>query len=92
VFSNGRWYFNLMSKLELYRTAWDILQKDPKELSNEDVETPCLYADWEGMSPTIIGFDGKRLEYDVTPGFDNSFTFGADWRDGKFFLFYFYFE
>jgi len=83
VFSNSRWYFTMMSKLDLYRTASDTFKKSVTEISENEVKTPCLYADWEGFSPSIIGFKGKKLEYEINPGFDNTFTFGAEWRNGK---------
>jgi len=82
VFGNNRWYFTMMSKLDLYRSAWDTLQKKTTEISESDIETPCLYADWDGFSPTLMGFGGKTMEYSLTPNFDNTFNFAASWRKG----------
>jgi len=82
VFSNSRWYFTMMSKLDLYRTAWDTLKKETGSISPEEVETPCIYADWEGFTPSVVGFGGKTLEYAFTPNFDNTFNFAASWRKG----------
>lgn len=71
-----------MSKLDLYRSAWDTLQKKTTDIKENEVETPCLYADWEGFTPSMTGFGEKTLEYDITPNLDNTFNFATSWRNG----------
>ncbi|CAL8111378.1 unnamed protein product [Orchesella dallaii] len=72
-------YYPLMSTVDLYRVAVNLLQKDPK-----DVKASAVYYDsclkWEIFSNGTIfseGFDGLRREYETKTLSDNpdAYTF-----------------
>ncbi|CAL8118300.1 unnamed protein product [Orchesella dallaii] len=62
------WYFPLLSKQDLVRQSSDILKKKLEEVSGtQDLTKACVQARWEGMTPVITGFGGKKVSYDLNP-------------------------
>ncbi|CAL8086070.1 unnamed protein product [Orchesella dallaii] len=62
----ARIYYPFMSRLDLYKSATDILQKDPKEISESTVYYDACIV-WTSNNGTHIaeGFDGHTREYSI---------------------------
>jgi hypothetical protein len=88
VMGHRGWYFPMLNKQDLLRQSSDILEQpleqvvEEKELSSK----ACLKATWDGLSPIIKGFSGKRTTYTLSPSDWTNFnilTYEKSWEQGQ---------
>jgi len=81
LFSVKKWYFPLWSKLELYRTASDLLQKPVDSISEKALDNPCIVGDLANFK--MEGFDGKEIEFEANVESDQTMNFIAKSKHAK---------
>ncbi|ODM93339.1 hypothetical protein Ocin01_13351 [Orchesella cincta] len=54
-----------MSRLDLYRAAADLLQKDPAEISESELDNACILYKSKNETYVTEGFGGRTREYTV---------------------------
>jgi len=81
LFSVKKWYFPLWSKLELYRTASDLLQKPVDSISEKAMDNPCILGDLANF--IMEGFDGKEMEFEANVESVQSIDFKAKTKHAK---------
>jgi len=81
LFEVKKWYFPLWNKLELYRTASDILQKRVGSISEEALENSCIIGDLANFK--MEGFNGKKVQFEASVESDHTMVFIADSKHAK---------
>jgi len=93
VMGHSQWYFSMFSKQGLLRQSSDILEQSLEEVGKEkELNTKaCIRATWDGLSPIVKGFNGKRTTYSLTPNDWTNFnilSFEKSWDAGQAGLLY----
>lgn len=86
IMGQSTWYFPMMSKQDLVRQSSDILKKKLEEVKSQDLTKACVQAVWEGLTPVISGFGGKKVSYELSPlDFTNFNILGYEkaWKKGQ---------
>ncbi|ODN04121.1 hypothetical protein Ocin01_02565 [Orchesella cincta] len=86
IMAQSAWYFPLLSKEDLIRQSSDILKQKLDEVKTQDLTNACFQATWEGLTPIITGFGGKKVSYDLSPlDFTNFNILGYEkaWKKGQ---------
>jgi len=85
IMAQSTWYFPMLSKQDLVRQSSDILKQTLEEMKSQDMTKACVQATWEGLSPSISGYGGKKVSYDLSPlDFTNFNILGFEkaWKKG----------
>jgi len=85
VYSKDKWYIPLWSKLELYRVAEDLIQKKVRDISEQEIEQPCVVSNKEF---TTWGFNqtGVRFITQLDDDFVLHFESANGGMKGKYYM------
>jgi hypothetical protein len=75
-----KWYFPLWSKLDLYRTASDILDESLANIAESSLNSACVNTD---PTFTLAGFNRTGFKYDITFDASETMKFKGKGKYGK---------